>query len=75
MRVPPDDPAYTLRRVWLSEAEEEGFYYGLSNEGIWPLCHLAYVRPAFRGEDWLVYQVVNRKFADVVAREAASASR
>ncbi|HEX4025794.1 MAG TPA: trehalose-6-phosphate synthase [Steroidobacteraceae bacterium] len=73
VRVPPDDPAYTLRRVWLSDAEEEGFYYGLSNEGLWPLCHLAYVRPSFRDEDWVVYQSVNRRFAEVVAREAGSA--
>jgi|HubBroStandDraft_6_1064221.scaffolds.fasta_scaffold06299_4 trehalose-6-phosphate synthase len=72
IKVPPEDPAYTLRRVWLSAAEEEGFYYGLSNEGLWPLCHLAYVRPAFRGEDWVVYQAVNRKFAEVVLREAQS---
>jgi trehalose-6-phosphate synthase len=72
VRVPPDDPSYTLRRVWLSESEEQGFYYGLSNEGLWPLCHLAYVRPAFRGEDWAVYQSVNRKFAEVVAHEAQS---
>jgi trehalose 6-phosphate synthase/phosphatase len=72
VRVPPEDPAYTLRRVWLSEAEEQGYYYGLANEGLWPLCHLAYVRPAFRGEDWAAYQLVNRKFADVVAREASS---
>jgi trehalose 6-phosphate synthase/phosphatase len=70
--VPPDEPTYTLRRVWLSESEEQGFYYGLSNEGLWPLCHLAYVRPAFRGEDWVVYQSVNRKFADIVARESQS---
>jgi trehalose 6-phosphate synthase/phosphatase len=72
VRVPPDDPSYTLRRVWLSEAEEQGFYYGLSNEGLWPLCHLAYVRPAFRAEDWVVYQSVNRKFAEIVAQEAQS---
>ncbi len=72
VRVPPDDPSYTLRRVWLSESEEQGFYYGLSNEGLWPLCHLAYVRPAFRGEDWVVYQSVNRKFAEIVAQEAQS---
>jgi trehalose 6-phosphate synthase/phosphatase len=72
VRVPPGDPTYTLRRVWLTDAEEEGFYYGFSNEGIWPLCHLAYVRPAFRGDDWLVYQSVNRRFAEVVAREARS---
>jgi trehalose 6-phosphate synthase/phosphatase len=70
--VPPGDPTYTLRRVWLSESEEQGFYYGLSNEGLWPLCHLAYVRPAFRGEDWVVYQSVNRKFAEIVARESQS---
>jgi trehalose 6-phosphate synthase len=68
--VPPSDPSYSLRRVWLSSAEEEGFYYGLSNEGLWPLCHLAYVRPSFREEDWTVYRNVNRKFAEVVAREA-----
>ena len=73
VRVPPEDPSYTLRRVWLSESEEQGFYYGLSNEGLWPLCHLAYVRPAFRAEDWMVYQSVNRKFAEIVAREAKSA--
>jgi trehalose 6-phosphate synthase/phosphatase len=72
VRVPPEDPAYTLRRVWLSAAEEKGYYYGLANEGLWPLCHLAYVRPAFRGEDWSVYQSVNRKFADVVVRETTS---
>jgi trehalose-6-phosphate synthase len=72
VRVPPEDPSYTLRRVWMSESEEQGFYYGLSNEGLWPLCHLAYVRPAFRSEDWLVYQSVNRRFAEVVADEAQS---
>ena len=72
VRVPPEDPTYTLRRVWLSAAEEKGYYYGLANEGLWPLCHLAYVRPAFRGEDWLVYQSVNRKFADVVVRETST---
>ena len=72
IRVPPEDPSYTLRRVWLSTEEEQGFYYGFSNEGVWPLCHLAYVRPAFRESDWLQYQAVNRKFADVVANESKS---
>ncbi len=68
--VPPSDPAYTLRRVWLTEEEENGFYFGFSNEGLWPLCHLAYVRPSFREADWKQYQAVNRKFADVVLKEA-----
>ncbi len=70
LRVPPDDPAYTLRRVWLTEEEEEGYYFGFSNEGLWPLCHLAYVRPAFRERDWRTYEAVNRKFAAVVSAEA-----
>jgi trehalose-6-phosphate synthase len=72
VRVPPDDPSYTLRRVWLSREQEQGHYYGFSNEGLWPLCHLAYVRPAFRASDWRAYEEVNAKFADVVAAEANS---
>jgi trehalose-6-phosphate synthase len=74
IRVPPDDPAYTLRRVWLSEAQEQGYYYGFSNEGLWPLCHLAYVRPAFRAGDWRAYEEVNAKFAEVVALESSTDS-
>ena len=69
IRVPPGDPAYTLRRVWLTPEEEEGYYYGFSNEGLWSLCHLAYVRPAFREADWEAYKSVNKKFADAVVRE------
>jgi trehalose 6-phosphate synthase/phosphatase len=72
VQVPPEDPSYSLRRVWLSAEEEQGFYYGFSNEGVWPLCHLAYVRPAFREADWQHYQSVNRKFAEVVASESRS---
>jgi trehalose 6-phosphate synthase len=68
--VPPDHPTYTLRRVWLTEEQEQGYYYGFANEGLWSLCHLAYVRPAFRPSDWRVYEEVNSKFADVVAAEA-----
>ena len=61
--VPPDAPGYLLRRVWLSEEEQEGYYYGFSNEGLWPLCHIAFVRPQFREKDWHCYEAVNRKFA------------
>ena len=70
IQVPPDDPAYTLRRVWLSEEEYKGYYYGFANEGLWPLCHIAFTRPVFRAADWECYQAVNRKFADVVVEEA-----
>ncbi len=69
VRVPPEDPRYTLRRVWLTKEEEEGYYYGFANEGLWPLCHIAHTRPIFRAEDWKQYQTVNRKFADALVEE------
>jgi trehalose-6-phosphate synthase len=69
LRVPPEDPRYSLRRVWLDRAEEEGYYYGFSNEGLWPLCHIAHTRPIFRAEDWKCYQEVNLKFADALLEE------
>jgi trehalose 6-phosphate synthase len=70
---PPDMSAYQLRRVWLSQEEEAGYYYGFANEGIWPLCHIAHVRPTFRTSDWEQYVTVNRKFAKTVVEEAKSA--
>jgi trehalose 6-phosphate synthase len=53
--VPPGDARYTLRRVWLSREEEQGYYYGLANEGLWPLCHLAHERPTIRATEWEHY--------------------
>jgi len=70
IRVPPEKPAYTLRRVWLSEDEEKGYYYGFANEGLWPLCHIAHVRPVFRTPDWEQYVRVNQRFALAVRAEA-----
>lgn len=69
LRVPPDKPEYTLRRVWLSPEEEAGYYYGFSNEGLWPLCHIAHTRPTFRTSDWQSYQQANQKFAAAVLDE------
>jgi trehalose 6-phosphate synthase len=70
--VPPGEGSYSLRRVWLSQQEENGYYYGFSNEGLWPLCHIAHTRPQFRVEDWRHYQAVNRKFAEAVCSEVDS---
>ena len=69
LRVPPDDPRYTLRRVWLSAEEEAQYYDGFANEGLWPLCHIAHTRPIFRAGDWECYQQVNQRFADALLRE------
>lgn len=69
VEVPPSDPKYTLKRVWLSEEEEQGYYYGFSNESIWPLCHIAHTRPVFKKTDWDQYQKVNQKFANAILEE------
>jgi alpha,alpha-trehalose-phosphate synthase [UDP-forming] len=69
LRVPPEEPKYTLRRVWLTKDEEEGYYYGFANEGLWPLCHIAHTRPTFRESDWKHYQTANQKFAVAVLEE------
>ena len=71
--VPPDNPSYTLRRVWLTEEEEEGYYYGLANNALWPLCHIAYARPEFDERDWQQYKRVNERFAETVVDEIGNA--
>ncbi len=71
--VPPDDPRYTLRRVWITREEEQGYYYGFSNEGLWPLCHLTHERPVFRAQDWEQYVKANQRFADAVLEEVGTA--
>lgn len=72
--VPPEEPRYTLRRVFITKEEEEGYYFGFSNEGIWPLCHITHTRPLFRLDDWLDYQNVNQKFAHAVLDQISDES-
>ncbi|HEU4367820.1 MAG TPA: trehalose-6-phosphate synthase [Methylomirabilota bacterium] len=67
--LPVDEPTYTLRRVWLSEQEEAGYYYGFANEGLWPLCHIVHERPQFRAADWEHYRAVNARFAGTLLEE------
>ena len=67
--VPPEDPRYTLKRIWISKEEEQGYYYGFSNEGLWPLCHLTHERPVFRADDWEQYVRANQRFANAVLEE------
>lgn len=67
--VPPGDERYILKRVWITKEEEEGYYFGFSNEGLWPLCHITHTRPIFRESDWIMYERVNRKFCDALLEE------
>ena len=67
--VPPGDERYILKRVWLTKEEEEGYYYGFANEGLWPLCHVTHTRPIFRETDWQMYRKVNQIFAESLLEE------
>ncbi len=67
--VPPDEPRYSLKRVWLSKEEENGYYYGFANQALWPLCHIVYNKPVFMEDEWLTYKKVNGLFADAVLKE------
>jgi trehalose-6-phosphate synthase len=67
--VPPDEPSYQVRRLWISDEEFAGYYGGFANEGLWPLCHIVHVRPVFRQGDWEQYQSVNRQFAEAIHEE------
>ncbi len=68
--VPPENPSFRLKRIRLSPEEERGYYEGFSNETLWPLCHVCYVRPRFISTDWETYEEVNRKFAQSVIETA-----
>jgi trehalose 6-phosphate synthase len=70
--LPPDDPKFTLKRVWISRSEEKGYYQGMSNTALWPLCHIVYKRPYFSRSDWEAYKSVNRRFRDAVLEEAGT---
>jgi alpha,alpha-trehalose-phosphate synthase [UDP-forming] len=72
VRVPPEHPEYTLRRVWITKDDESGYYYGFANQALWPLCHIVFQRPVFVTEDWDAYRRVNQQFAAAVLAEAQS---
>ncbi|MWG34918.1 alpha,alpha-trehalose-phosphate synthase (UDP-forming) [Halomarina oriensis] len=67
VRVPPDDPSYTLRRVWLDDEDVEGYYYGFANQVLWPLSHGLVETMAYDDDHWAQYRAVNETFADAVA--------
>ncbi|MDR7418076.1 MAG: bifunctional alpha,alpha-trehalose-phosphate synthase (UDP-forming)/trehalose-phosphatase [Armatimonadota bacterium] len=72
VQVPPDAPAYTLRRVRLSRDEVERYYHGYANQALWPLFHLAVDKARFGRRAWAAYQEVNRRFA-LAARDMVTA--
>ncbi|MFC1893040.1 trehalose-6-phosphate synthase [Chloroflexota bacterium] len=61
------DLGYTLKPVSLTREEVNHYYFGFSNEIIWPLFHDLQTRCNFDPAYWNAYQAVNRKFAQVVA--------
>src|SRR5690606_28170359 len=73
IQVPPEEPTYTLRRVWLDEADIDAYYLGFANSVLWPTCHMLIQHLEFRDEHWERYQDVNRRFAEAVLDEARRA--
>lgn len=72
VKLPPEDPSYDLKRIFLSKADMDGYYYGYANEGLWPLSHIAYARPHFVASDWQAYERVNRTFAEAILKEVGN---
>lgn len=70
--VPPNDPRYTLKRIWLNKEEIDGYYNGFSNSTLWPLCHIAHVRPNFHHAEWETYKKVNEKFAQTILEKVGN---
>jgi trehalose-6-phosphate synthase len=69
LKLPPGRNQYTLKRLWISKKNLVGWYYGLCNEALWPLCHSVFERPTFRQTDWDMYVAVNQQYADAVLKE------
>src|ERR671914_77598 len=70
VQEPPDEQSYTLRRVWLDDADVEGYYHGFANRALWPLCHMLIQFFEFRTAFWDRYRTVNLRFAHAIADEA-----
>jgi trehalose 6-phosphate synthase len=70
VRVPPENPSYTVRRVPLTERQVEEYYLGYSNQVLWPVSHGMPTRATFDDAFWTRYREVNDQFADVVVGEA-----
>jgi trehalose 6-phosphate synthase len=70
VRVPPEQPSYTLHRLWLNEQDQHHYYFGYSNQFLWPLCHLRPALTRIRSRYWERYGAVNLRFAEAVLDEA-----
>src|SRR3712207_5986213 len=69
VRVPPENPSYTLRRVWPTHHDIHRYYLGFANQFLWPLCHLRPDLTRVRSRYWERYRRVNRRFAEAVLEE------
>jgi trehalose 6-phosphate synthase/phosphatase len=57
---------YQLEPVELTERQVDQYYFGFSNEIIWPLFHDMVSRCNFDPAYWTTYQEVNKRFADSI---------
>jgi len=57
---------YQCLPIFLSNKEIEQYYYGFSNNTIWPLFHYFTNKTEYEVDNWEAYQKVNQKFFDAV---------
>lgn len=66
-----DGLAYEMRPIPLTASQVENYYFGFSNEVLWPLFHDMVSRCQFKPEYWTAYDEVNRRFAQHIAAETS----
>lgn len=64
------EQGFEIAPVQISPEEEKGFYYGFSNEIIWPLFHDLQSRCNFVPEYWTSYLTVQEKFVQTIVEKA-----
>jgi trehalose 6-phosphate synthase len=75
IKLPEGEETYTLKRLFLSKEDINGYYYGYSNSALWPLSHIVYRQPVFDANQFEVYRNVNKKFADSIIEELKNSKK
>lgn len=73
VRVPPEQPSYSVHRVRLDQRDIEEYYLGYANQVLWPLCHYRPALTRIRARHWARYQSVNKRFAEAAANAVGDA--
>ncbi len=68
--IAPAHPRFELYHLHLTPEQIRGYYHGLSNSALWPLCHYFLGQAVYDREQWEIYRQVNQHFAQAALQEA-----